>query len=202
VPSCFSLAIDAVQRPPPLGHQRPKLLLVHARAGSACASVSSNACHLQADGQRYVLRKKPPGKLLASAHAIEREYRVLSALHQTQVHSIWSSFNRKRYRSDGHEAQDHEDCVLPWFGRQFAQWAPRPHCNAHACLGSALQVPVPRMLCLCEDVAVLGEPFYVMSFLQGRIHLDPALPDLPPEQVNLSGETLFRTCLQDSCRTG
>jgi len=28
----------------------------------------------------YVLRKKPPGKLLSSAHAIDREYRVLSSL--------------------------------------------------------------------------------------------------------------------------
>jgi len=32
-------------------------------------------------GRRYVLRRKPPGKLLASAHAVDREYRVLSALH-------------------------------------------------------------------------------------------------------------------------
>ena len=48
-----------------------------------------------------------------------------------------------------------------------------------------LQVPLPRMLCLCEDAEVLGEPFYVMSFLQGRIHLDPALPDLQPGQVAL-----------------
>jgi len=30
---------------------------------------------------RYVLRKKPPGELLPSAHAIEREHRVMSALH-------------------------------------------------------------------------------------------------------------------------
>lgn len=29
----------------------------------------------------YVLRRKPPGELLASAHAIDREFRVLSALH-------------------------------------------------------------------------------------------------------------------------
>lgn len=28
----------------------------------------------------YVLRKKPPGQLLASAHAVEREYRVMNAL--------------------------------------------------------------------------------------------------------------------------
>ena len=29
----------------------------------------------------YVLRRKPPGALLASAHAVDREYRVISALH-------------------------------------------------------------------------------------------------------------------------
>jgi len=29
---------------------------------------------------RYVLRRKPPGKLLASAHAVDREFRVLQAL--------------------------------------------------------------------------------------------------------------------------
>ncbi|HSA90613.1 MAG TPA: phosphotransferase family protein [Burkholderiales bacterium] len=32
---------------------------------------------------RYVLRRKPPGKLLPSAHAVEREYRVIEALHPT-----------------------------------------------------------------------------------------------------------------------
>lgn len=30
--------------------------------------------------KRYVLRKKPPGKLLESAHAIDREYRIMAAL--------------------------------------------------------------------------------------------------------------------------
>ena len=32
-------------------------------------------------GKVYVLRRKPPGKLLPSAHAVEREYRVIKALH-------------------------------------------------------------------------------------------------------------------------
>jgi aminoglycoside phosphotransferase (APT) family kinase protein len=32
------------------------------------------------NGRRLVLRKKPPGRLLSSAHAVEREYRVLCAL--------------------------------------------------------------------------------------------------------------------------
>jgi aminoglycoside phosphotransferase (APT) family kinase protein len=36
-------------------------------------------------GQRYVLRRKPPGKLLPSAHAIDREYRVMAALAATEV---------------------------------------------------------------------------------------------------------------------
>src|SRR6185312_3722906 len=36
---------------------------------------------LQTPGRRYVLRRKPPGKLLPSAHAVDREYRVTRALH-------------------------------------------------------------------------------------------------------------------------
>ncbi len=36
---------------------------------------------LKAGGKRYVLRRKPPGKLLQSAHAVDREYRVITALH-------------------------------------------------------------------------------------------------------------------------
>ena len=34
---------------------------------------------------RYVLRRKPPGRLLPSAHAVDREYRVISALGATDV---------------------------------------------------------------------------------------------------------------------
>src|SRR5438132_6899295 len=40
---------------------------------------------LTAGGRRYVLRKKPGGPLLPSAHAIEREYRVIRALQHTEV---------------------------------------------------------------------------------------------------------------------
>jgi aminoglycoside phosphotransferase (APT) family kinase protein len=35
---------------------------------------------LETPGRRYVLRRKPPGKLLPSAHAVDREYRVIRAL--------------------------------------------------------------------------------------------------------------------------
>jgi aminoglycoside phosphotransferase (APT) family kinase protein len=35
---------------------------------------------LSTPGQRYVLRRKPPGQLLASAHAVDREYKVITAL--------------------------------------------------------------------------------------------------------------------------
>jgi aminoglycoside phosphotransferase (APT) family kinase protein len=40
---------------------------------------------LIAAGQRYVLRKKPPGALLPRAHLVEREYRVMEALAPTGV---------------------------------------------------------------------------------------------------------------------
>ncbi|MGH6788499.1 MAG: phosphotransferase family protein [Pseudolabrys sp.] len=36
---------------------------------------------LETPTRRYVLRRKPPGKLLPSAHAVDREYRVTRALH-------------------------------------------------------------------------------------------------------------------------
>jgi aminoglycoside phosphotransferase (APT) family kinase protein len=36
-------------------------------------------------GGDYVLRRKPPGELLKSAHAVDREYRVLAALADTDV---------------------------------------------------------------------------------------------------------------------
>lgn len=75
--------------------------------------------------QHVVLRKKPAGKLLPSAHAIDREYRVMQALLQSDV-------------------------------------------------------PVPTMLDYCEDDSVLGTPFYLMSFLDGRVFNDQSLPQLDP----------------------
>ena len=40
---------------------------------------------LTAGKEQYVLRRKPPGQLLASAHMVDREYRVISALQKTAV---------------------------------------------------------------------------------------------------------------------
>ena len=37
------------------------------------------------DSKSLVLRRKPPGKLLPSAHAVDREYKVITALYQTDV---------------------------------------------------------------------------------------------------------------------
>ena len=82
---------------------------------------------LMAGDGRYVLRKKPDGALLPSAHAIEREYRVIRALKDTEV-------------------------------------------------------PVAPSVCLCEDASVVGTPFYVMGFVQGRIFWDPTLPELQPDE--------------------
>ena len=81
-----------------------------------------------ADGTRYVLRKKPPGKLVSkTAHKVEREYRIIAALAGTDV-------------------------------------------------------PVPRAYCLCEDSGVIGTPFYVMSFLDGRIFEDATMPGVAPAE--------------------
>lgn len=76
-----------------------------------------------AAGWRCVLRKKPDGLLLPSAHAVEREFRVITALH-------------------------------------------------------AVGFPVARPLLLCEDPSVIGTPFYLMEFVEGRVLWDQALPDM------------------------
>ncbi|MCE4541430.1 MULTISPECIES: phosphotransferase [unclassified Caballeronia] len=88
-------------------------------------------------GRSYVMRAKPgpAAKLLPSAHAIEREYRVMDALAPTDV-------------------------------------------------------PVARMLALCEDESVIGRAFYVMEFVQGRVLWDPSLPGMTPaERAAIYDET-------------
>ena len=46
---------------------------------------SNPTYRVEAGGTRYVVRRKPPGQLLPSAHAVDREYRVLSALQDSGV---------------------------------------------------------------------------------------------------------------------
>ncbi|WP_439816040.1 phosphotransferase [Zavarzinia sp. CC-PAN008] len=93
--------------------------------------------HGAGQGRRYVLRKKPPGKLLASAHAVDREYRIMKALGSTDV-------------------------------------------------------PVPRMRVLCEDDGVIGTPFYVMDFQEGRIFRSAKLPGLEPAERSAIYDELNR----------
>ena len=46
---------------------------------------SNPTYYVHTPSREYVLRRKPPGKLLPSAHAVEREYRVITALQGTGV---------------------------------------------------------------------------------------------------------------------
>ncbi len=70
-----------------------------------------------ADGHRFVLRRPPLGQVLATAHDMGREHKIISALGPTDV-------------------------------------------------------PVAPALGLCTDDAVNGAPFYVMSYVEGRVLRD------------------------------
>jgi aminoglycoside phosphotransferase (APT) family kinase protein len=70
---------------------------------------------------KAVLRKQPAGDVMPSAHAIDREFRVITALRKTDV-------------------------------------------------------PVPEPLHYCAERDVLGTPFYLMEWLEGRIFLEYAAP--------------------------
>jgi aminoglycoside phosphotransferase (APT) family kinase protein len=43
------------------------------------------------------------------------------------------------------------------------------------------KVPVPEPIILCEDSSVIGTPFYVMEFLDGRIFTSVSMPEVSPE---------------------
>lgn len=93
---------------------------------------------IESGGRAFVMRKKPPGVLLPSAHAVDREYAVMKALGGTDV-------------------------------------------------------PVPRMLHLCEDDGIVGTAFYIMEGLEGRVFRDLTLPELSPAGRAEIYDTMNRT---------
>ncbi len=98
--------------------------LGNVRAATKFKGGQSNPTYLLCtDAGQRVLRRKPAGRILTSAHAVEREFRVLNALH-------------------------------------------------------GYGVPVAQPLHLCEDEAVIGSAFYVMAYVDGEVHWDPALPSI------------------------
>ena len=88
----------------------------------------SNPTYLiKAASGKLVLRRKPTGHTLATAHAVDREFRVISAIHP-------------------------------------------------------LGLPVAKPYLLCEDPEVIGAPFYLMEYVDGKIFWDPTLPELASDQ--------------------
>jgi aminoglycoside phosphotransferase (APT) family kinase protein len=43
------------------------------------------------------------------------------------------------------------------------------------------RVPVPEPIILCEDKSIIGTPFYVMEFIDGRIFTDIHMPEVSPK---------------------
>lgn len=86
--------------------------------------------------KRFVLRKKPEGALLSkTAHQVEREFTMLSALHK---HNIKPTTPPEE------------------------------------------KVPIPEPIILCEDPSIVGTPFYIMEFLDGRIFTDTRILEIDP----------------------
>jgi aminoglycoside phosphotransferase (APT) family kinase protein len=97
-----------------------------------------------ADSGRYILRTQPAGQLLKSAHALDRECRVLEALGPSAV-------------------------------------------------------PVPELLLQCHDEAMVGVPFYLMGFVDGVVHRNVALPDVPPSRRRRVYEAAIETLAAIHC---
>ena len=89
--------------------------------------MSNPTYFIDADGWRAVLRKQPNMQLAKSAHAIDREFRVLKAL-------------------------------------------------------AATDVPVPQVFHYHEQPDLLGTPFYLMEWLEGRVFTAYATPGVSPAE--------------------
>lgn len=70
-----------------LGYLRPRLpgLDGELQIRQFQGGQSNPTFHIKGAGHEFVLRKKPPGKLLPRAHDVQREHRVMSALAGTEV---------------------------------------------------------------------------------------------------------------------
>ena len=55
------------------------------KASKFAGGQSNPTFKIEASSGTYVLRRQPPGKLLKSAHAVDREYRIIKALADTDV---------------------------------------------------------------------------------------------------------------------
>jgi len=54
-------------------------------------------------------------------------------------------------------------------------------------------VPVPKVYCLCEDNDVIGTPFYIMEFLDGRMVTENHFPGFSPEERKEAWHDALRT---------
>ena len=119
---------------------KPYLLLDGCRVSTTSPTVCraiSQLMIIALSQNRFVLRKKPAGRLLSStAHQVEREFRMLNALHKH---------------------------------------------NANPTTTPDQIVPVPTPFVLCEDNSIIGTPFYIMEYLEGRIFTHPTMLGVAPE---------------------
>lgn len=51
--------------------------------------------------------------------------------------------------------------------------------NTDSSIPPEKRVPVPKPMLLCEDSSVIGTPFYIMEFLDGRIFTDTRMLEIP-----------------------
>lgn len=54
-------------------------------------------------------------------------------------------------------------------------------------------VPVPKVYCLCTDDTIIGTPFYIMEYLDGRIFTEPHMPGVSGEERKQMWHDAVRT---------
>jgi aminoglycoside phosphotransferase (APT) family kinase protein len=60
-------------------------------------------------------------------------------------------------------------------------------------LGEHTDIPVPKVVCLCQDPSVLGTDFFIMEFVSGRIFGSPALRGLSDDDRRSCYQSVVET---------
>lgn len=107
------------------------------------------------DAMKFVLRRKPKQIAHPSSHALHREYRVLESL---------SRYNEQL--KNQHNPQNSKENNLVLEAEDLDK-----------------SVPIAYPYAYCKDTSIIGQEFYIMEYVEGRIFVDPRMPSIQsPEE--------------------
>src|SRR6266403_1303736 len=146
----------------------------------------------------YLATGIPPGVKTATKASARRDGGLAMNLDLSEPAEAWLVANVDGYHCPGRLekfsfGQSNPTYKLSCPGGRFVlrrkpsgQLLPKAHAIERECrVLKALEgspIPIPHMFAYCADAELVGAPFYVMDFVDGRIFYDQRLPGMTAEE--------------------